>query len=136
MLRLGRLCERRDLEERAERFLSAHAEQFGRHPSAYAQSLIALDYALGEKSELVLCPGENGQSSDSMRDEVAGHFEPNLMIAECRPGNRQLAELLPLVEGKAARRDRTTAYLCRGQSCREPVTDREALARQLEEGRR
>ncbi len=71
-----------------------------------------------------------------MRAEVAGHFEPNLMIAEWRPGNRQLAELIPLAAEKVARRDRTTAYLCRGQSCLEPVTDREALARQLEEGRR
>ncbi|HKL48569.1 MAG TPA: thioredoxin domain-containing protein [Desulfuromonadales bacterium] len=135
MLRLGRLTSRPELEERGYQYLKAHAGQIERYPSAYTQYLIALDYASAEKSELVLRPGDLGMSADTIRQEIAGRFEPNMLIAESRPNNPQLDELVPLAKGKTAHNNRTTAYLCRKQGCREPVTELEALVRQLEEGR-
>ncbi|MFO7982121.1 MAG: thioredoxin domain-containing protein [Desulfuromonadales bacterium] len=135
MLRLGRLTSRQEMEERGYQYLRAHAGQIERYPSAYTQYLIALDYALAEKSELVLRPGEMGMSPDAIRLEVARRFDPNMLIAESRPNNPQLDDLVPLAQGKTAHKNRTTAYLCRKQVCREPVTELEALLQQLKDGR-
>jgi uncharacterized protein YyaL (SSP411 family) len=42
-----------------------------------------------------------------------------------------LASLLPFVGPMRMRESRATAYVCRAFTCREPVTDVEALAAQL-----
>jgi len=40
---------------------------------------------------------------------------------------------IPLLQGREAVGGKATAYVCRNYACELPVTDRAALARQLEE---
>jgi len=47
-------------------------------------------------------------------------------------GHREGAAGVPLLEGRAAIDGRATAYVCRNYACELPVTDRAALAKQLD----
>jgi uncharacterized protein YyaL (SSP411 family) len=47
------------------------------------------------------------------------------------PGLEAQAKLIPLLEGKVARKGRPTAYVCEQGLCKLPTTDPEVFARQL-----
>jgi hypothetical protein len=48
-------------------------------------------------------------------------------------GDAGSAAGIPLLEGREAVGGKPTAYVCRNYACELPVTDRAALARQLED---
>jgi len=47
-------------------------------------------------------------------------------------GHREAAAGVPLLEARAAVDGKPTAYVCRNYACELPVTDRAALAKQLD----
>jgi hypothetical protein len=47
-------------------------------------------------------------------------------------GHREAAAGMPLLEGRAAIDGKPTAYVCRHYTCELPVTERAALAKQLD----
>jgi len=66
--------------------------------------------------------------------EVFGRYLPNRVVTGMTSGDKAGAAGIPLLEGREAVGGKATAYVCRNYACELPVTDRAALARQLEEG--
>jgi hypothetical protein len=130
LLRLGRLCGDLQLEERGERLLALALPRIERAPAAYAQSLIALDYALGPKSEVVLTPSAEGALPEELLKVLRSTFLPRTLVLLDRPGDRQS---LPLLVGKTPQEGRPTAYLCRERTCLPPVTRGEELRELLKD---
>ena len=62
-------------------------------------------------------------------------FVPNHVIAVAGPDDERSRELVPLLRDRAAIDDRPTAYVCERFVCRLPVTEPDALAAQLTDGR-
>ncbi len=132
LLRLGRLTGDEAMVERGRTLLSGLLSTARRYPSAYAQQLIALDYALGPRVEIVLAPkGEN--LPEALLQEVRRRFLPGALLLVAPPRDRDLATLSPLVAGKEAQGGKDTAYLCRDSTCLAPTTDPEAFGRLLDE---
>jgi uncharacterized protein YyaL (SSP411 family) len=133
LLRLGRLTGNPAMESRGETLLAVGLEQVGRYPAAYAQWLIALDYALGPKTEVILVPGADGRPPQEFLTELRNSFLPRTLAIVYQAGDSRLEGLAPIVQGKSASGGAATAWVCREQSCLPPVTTAGELTRLLTE---
>jgi len=128
LLRIGRLTGRTALETRGEELLASGLGQVERYPTAYAQFLIALDFSLGPKTEIVLVPDAKGNPPQGMLAELRRRFLPRTLALLHRPEDIRLAGLSPLVEGKESVEGAAAAWVCLDQTCLPPVTTPEELA--------
>jgi hypothetical protein len=130
LLRLAVLTGGTSYESRALTALRPLADLLGRHPTAFGRFLCALDFHLGPKVEVALVT-PNGDVGP-LAAEVFGRFLPNRVVAGMIAGDADAAAGMPLLQGRALIDGKATAYVCRNYACELPVTDRAALARQLE----
>ncbi len=130
LLRLAVLTGEAAYESRALTALRPLADLLGRHPTAFGRFLCALDFHLGPKVEVALVTPDG--NAEPLAAEVFGRFLPNRVVAGMVAGDAGAAAGMPLLEGRAMIDGKTTAYVCRNYACELPVTDRAALARQLE----
>ncbi|HET9952236.1 MAG TPA: thioredoxin domain-containing protein [Candidatus Eisenbacteria bacterium] len=130
LLKLARFTGDSVHEGRAERLFRAFAKSAERVPSAHAQLLAALDFAIGPTREIVLAAERNDPRVAALLVAVRRPFVPNKVVL-LRPAagdGGPLRDLAPYVEGQTARDGAPTAYVCEGFACKEPVTDPAALA--------
>jgi uncharacterized protein len=130
LLRLAVLTGEASYESRALAALRPLADLLGRHPTAFGRFLCALDFHLGPKVEVALVTPHG--DAEPLAAEVFGRFLPNRVVAGMVAGDAEAAAGMPLLHGRALIDGKTTAYVCRNYACELPVTDRAALARQLE----
>ena len=132
LLRLGRMTGDAEMGARGEQVLRGHLGQVQQYPSGYAQFLIALDYALGPKTEIVIA--WNGkQFPHELLREIRSRFLPRTVVLLYRSDQPPSAPLATLTRGKEPLDGKPAAYLCRDRSCRKPVTDPQELASMLDE---
>ncbi len=131
LLRLAALTGEARYAEAAERAIALVASIAPRHPTAFAQWLIAIDLAIGPLDEVAVV-GEPGSATALALIETAfGRFRPRQVVAASGDGDTSAIALLhdrPLRDGAP------TAYVCRGFTCRLPVVTPEALREQLDAG--
>jgi len=113
----------------AERALATITPFTARYPTAFAQWLQAMDFALADVAEVAIV-GALGDPATEALLAVAGGFVPNRVVATASDGD---ASSVPLLHDRPRRDGKPTAYVCRGFACRQPVTDPDALAAQLAE---
>ena len=66
------------------------------------------------------------------RDVLRATYAPNKVVAVVAENEvAALANRLPLVKGKRARKGRTTAYVCERGVCQLPTSDADVFVRQL-----
>lgn len=111
----------------AQRALESVQPAMKSAPLGFAQWLSALEFALGQPKEIAIIgtPDE----ARTLLDVVFRNYHPNQVVAVRQPGN---ASPIPLLEGRTPLNGRATGYVCRNLTCQLPVTDADALARQLE----
>ena len=131
LLRLSELTGDGAWQARALGALRPLADLMTRHPSGFGRFLCALDFHLGPRVEIALIGGEDNGLAPLVA-EVFGRFLPNRVVAGMRTEDPHAAAGLPLLESRGTVDGRATAYVCRNYACELPVTDRAALARQLE----
>jgi uncharacterized protein YyaL (SSP411 family) len=121
LLRLGQLTGLERLTAAGEKLLRANLTRVEAYPHAYAQSLIALDFALGPGTEIVLAPGD-GEPPEAFLTPLRQRFAPATTVLLTPDGPAFPAGLAPAAAGKAAVDGHTTAWVCRDRSCLPPVT--------------
>jgi uncharacterized protein YyaL (SSP411 family) len=130
LLKLSRLTGDGGYEARAERLFRAFAGSVSRLPSAHAQLLIALDFAVGPSREIVVAADLGDPRLLGMMAVLRHRFVPNKVV-HLRPASGDggpLAALAPYVAGQTARDGAPTAFVCEHFACKEPVTDPDSLA--------
>jgi len=129
MLLLAEFSGRANLRERAEAALAALQEAFVRHPTAFGQWLAAVHLALEPVRQVALVGTPGDPALQQLLDVLWSTYRPNLVAAiSAFPPSPSAPALLadrPLRDGK------TTAYVCQGFVCLQPVTTPEELAAQL-----
>ncbi len=96
----------------------------GRHPSAFAQWLIAIDFALAPVVELAIIGDPDDPETRRLSAPARVGFRPYQVVAVGPDPN---ASAVPLLQGRFALNGRPTAFVCRGFACRQPVNEPEAL---------
>ena len=120
LLKLAAFTDNGNYRDLAEKALGLVADMAPRYPTAFARWLSAADFALGNvKQVAVLYEAQGGDTSDLIR-VVHSSFRPNTIVAASPyPPADEAPSLLkdrPLKDGK------TTAYVCEGFVCQNPVT--------------
>jgi uncharacterized protein YyaL (SSP411 family) len=133
----------------AEQALGVAAPFLARYPTAFAQWLTALDFALAPVREISIVAGgdmsdiANGAGvGDRPARDPAAHdpaapllavvrdgLRPHQVVAVGPPGGRDGAP--PLLHDRSLVDGHPAAYVCRGFACDLPVTSADDLRRQL-----
>jgi uncharacterized protein YyaL (SSP411 family) len=130
LLRLSLLTGNDDYRRRATAVLRLLADQIRRYPSAFGFALKALDFYLDSPLEAVMV-GASAPRLDHLLRTVWQTYLPNRVIAVCRQDYDQAEALVPLFIGRNTLETQPTAFICRANTCQEPVSTPEALAKQL-----
>ncbi len=125
LLKLGAFTGEGRYTDAAERTLKMVQPALGSAPTGFAQWLSALDFALGQPKEIAIVGGDDAQK---LLDVVFGEYRPNQVVAWARNVE---SSPIPLLEGRTPLRGRAAAYVCQNFVCQMPVTEPEALAKQL-----
>ena len=114
----------------AERAIRSVAPLAERYPSAFAQWLTAIDLSLADAIEVAIVGAPGEPATAALLEPVAQGYRPNQVLAASADPE---SSAVPLLHGRVALDGRPTAYVCRRFTCRLPVTDPDALRRQLED---
>ena len=132
LFRLAVLTGESRYEATALKALRPMADLMARYASGFGRFLCAFDFHLGPVIEIALIAPAAGDGLGSLVAEVFGRYLPNRVVTGMVTGDGPGAAGIPLLEGREAVGGKATAYVCRNYACELPVTDRAALARQLD----
>jgi uncharacterized protein YyaL (SSP411 family) len=123
LLRLAALSGERAFADRALGVIALFGEPAVTHPDSFAHLLRALDFHLAETREVALVGG----ALSTLEGVVRAAFRPNVVLA----GGPAGATEPPLLDARTEIGGEPAAYVCEGFVCNLPVTDPEALEREL-----
>ncbi len=123
LLRLGRITANPGLEEKAAQLGNAFSRSIWQAPWAYTQMMIALDFAFGPTSEVVISGDAGADDTKAMLAVLRKEFIPGKVVI-LRPGeDSEIISLAEYARYLTRSAGRTTAYVCRNYSCKLPVTE-------------
>jgi uncharacterized protein YyaL (SSP411 family) len=125
LLRLGRMTADPDLEEKAARLGSTFSGNVRQLPSAHAQLMVALDFAVGPSYEVVVAGKTQAKDTRDMLRALRTRFLPNKVVV-LNPDEREspeIAELAPFIKNQSSTGGRATGYVCMNYNCKLPTTD-------------
>jgi uncharacterized protein YyaL (SSP411 family) len=125
MLRLGRMTTNTELLDMAWQTGSAFFGTVKQSPAAYAQLMVALDFAFGPSYEVVVAGHPQAEDTKEMLRNLNAHFIPNKVVI-FRPTDEEPAEIAGIAEftkDLTAIEGTATAYVCLHNTCELPTTD-------------
>ncbi|MBX2800557.1 MAG: DUF255 domain-containing protein [Myxococcales bacterium] len=131
-LRLGRLCGREDLLEKAERISLTAQQLLGQAARALGPEALAGSWLADGGLEVAIIGDPEAEATRALVAELRSHVLP---FAVTYVGAEPDVARMPWLEGKTAIDGVPTAFVCEGYTCRLPVRDVAGLSAQLEEGR-
>jgi uncharacterized protein YyaL (SSP411 family) len=129
LLRLALLLDREDHRARAEAVLEGLSGAMEQIPGAFGRAISALDFHLGKPREVAIIGEPDSEDTKALVDAVYSTYLPNRVIAQASADEAESS--IPLLEGKAMRDGRATAYVCEGYACQAPTAEAAELSRQL-----
>ncbi|MBI3128706.1 MAG: thioredoxin domain-containing protein [Candidatus Tectomicrobia bacterium] len=137
LLRLGKLTGEERFAEAGEGAIRAFGEYLEKAPAAFHMMLVALDFRLDTPVEIAVVGDPAAPDTREALRAVDAQFVPNKVLAFLPARDGAEAEAaVPLLRGKTAPNGAATVYLCENFTCREPLTDPEAVRRALGGGKR
>ncbi len=128
LLKLAALSGEARYAEAAEAALRSLQPVLAQHPTAFAQWLVALAFAVAQPREIALVGDLADPATGALLEAACAGFQPFQVVALKPPGNESP---VPLLAGREALHGRPTAYVCFNFACRLPVTDPQALRDQM-----
>jgi uncharacterized protein YyaL (SSP411 family) len=123
LLKLGRLTMSHDFAERGSRILESFSSQLERSPASSSAMLMALDFSLGPRREIVIAGDSKAGDTQQMLRLVRSKFLPNAVVLLHDQDNADPAihQIVPFLKHQVALNGGATAYVCEDYACREPV---------------
>ena len=101
-------------------------------PEAVGHWLGALDFHLSSPPEIAVIGPREEEATRALLDCIYKSYLPNKVLAGYNPLDADSYPDIPLLEDKDMRNGSPTAFVCHNYVCQLPVTEPEALAKQLE----
>jgi uncharacterized protein YyaL (SSP411 family) len=127
LLRLAKLCDRRDFAAVAEETLRGYREVMAEHPAASGQMLVALDFHLGPVQEVAVIGKPGDRETTKVLAAVRGAFRPNQVVAFHDPATGSPPEFIPLLKDRPTVDGKVTTYLCENFVCKAPLVGADAV---------
>jgi uncharacterized protein YyaL (SSP411 family) len=97
-------------------------------PTAFAQWLCALDFALSRPREIAIVGNIQSADTQALLNIVYDGYRPNQIVAVASPDR---ASAIPLLADRSTIGRQATAYVCQHFTCQQPITELAALRQQL-----
>jgi uncharacterized protein YyaL (SSP411 family) len=125
LLRLAHITGRAEFREAAGRALNALMPKMSSQPVAVPQMLVALDYSLAPKREIVIAGDPSAGATQAFLCELRGRFLPNTvtLLIDSDKTRAKLAEFFPAAGSMRPIDGQPTAYVCRNYACELPTTE-------------
>ena len=133
LLRLGRLSDDREFEDKAEAMLNGFYAQVEASPTAHTQWLSALDFKAGPSYEIVLVGDREAADLKTLLRTLDRSFVPNKVVL-LKTKMRLPADAPSFLLDKVKINQRATVYVCQNRACRLPTNDPAVFAAQLKAG--
>jgi uncharacterized protein YyaL (SSP411 family) len=135
LLRLARLTGDSEYEDKASHIIRTFSHVIFETPAAYTMLMVALDFALGPSSEVVIVGKPRSSDTEELLEALRRSFIPNkvVMFQSEEEGDHDISRLagftkdLHTIEGKA------TVYVCKDFHCDFPTTDSQQMLTLLNE---
>jgi hypothetical protein len=133
LLRLYELTTDESYRRRAERALTAMGGILERAPGAASEALLALDFYLDSAKEIVIVTRKSRAEAEPLLATLRTAYVPNRVLLVAPEGEplKELARVVPLVEGKTSGTGQAMAYVCRRGVCDLPTTDPSVFEKQI-----
>ncbi|HOX40091.1 MAG TPA: thioredoxin domain-containing protein [Candidatus Brocadiia bacterium] len=130
LLKLSRMTGLTELESLARQTAKAFADRISRFPIAHTQFLQAVDFAIGPSVEVVIVRGDGGADAKDFINALRDSYIPEMsVLVKSSAGGGELAAISPFTSAMKSIGGKTTAHVCRGFVCAQPVTDPAAMIR-------
>jgi uncharacterized protein YyaL (SSP411 family) len=129
LLKLAALSGETRYAQVAEAALSSVQPALAQYPTAFAQWLTALTYAVGEPREVAVVGAPDEPATQALLEVVRAGFRPFQVVALKAPDTHSP---VPLLVGRELVQGQPAAYVCQHFACHLPVTEPDALRAQLE----
>jgi len=115
--------------DRAKQMITGNLGMIKRYPSAFAQWLCAIDFALGPVHEVAILGDPTESDTQALLETLRKRYHPRMVVAQSTypppPGSPALLMERPLLNGSP------TAYVCRGFVCQRPANTPGEMLSQL-----
>ncbi len=129
LLTLAHLSGDEGRRARAEQALGRLGARLGQSARVVPLMMCALSAYHADSQQIVVVGRRGADDTERLWRVIGSHYLPFAVAIPIEPGAPQeaLGARLPFVGPMTMREGRATAYVCRDFTCREPVTDPEAL---------
>jgi hypothetical protein len=129
LMRLARMTERPDFEDRAQELVDVAAGQMQQQPSGFTALLVGLDFALGPAQEVVVAGIPNREDTQAMIQKLHATFAPRtvVLLRQTQQDEPLITRYAPFTREQRALEGQATAYVCEHFQCEAPTTDPAAL---------
>jgi len=124
LLKLGKITDRKDFTEAAEKSLRLFSNRLQQTPQAVPYMLQALDFSLEEPRRAVIACEAPSPPASRLLHAIHSVYQPNKVVLGNTGGVEPFAKTLPAKGGPVV-------YLCTGVSCQPPTNDAEKLRAML-----
>jgi uncharacterized protein YyaL (SSP411 family) len=125
LIRLAQTTNDSKLRERAERTLTAYAEQMKNQSGAVPQMLCALDASLSKGKQVVIAGKREAADTAALLREVHARLIPNklVLLADGGEGQAWLGQKLEFIKTAAPMDGKAAAFVCEDFVCQLPTND-------------
>ncbi len=134
LLRLSEFTGRKELREMAETTLEGMTADLKASPTAFPQSLTALEFLLSSPMEIAVAGPPKSEETLALIRAVATPFVPNKVVALTWEKAGKMAAPLPFLERKTSLAGKPAVYICRNYTCQRPLTDPVEVGKTLRSG--
>ncbi|MCE5186803.1 MAG: thioredoxin domain-containing protein [Planctomycetaceae bacterium] len=125
LMKLSALTSRASYFEHARKTLSAFAADMQEHGSAMGQMLIAADFYIGPRQEIVIAGPWHDPAAAAFIHCLSGHFLPRAvrMLKTATSRDSLLNEINPSLRNLGLLNNVPAVYICQNYTCQTPVAN-------------
>ena len=125
LLRLGQATMEPKFIDHASKTLQCFSGQLRQSPTSLTYMLMALDFHLGPRQEIVIAGDSNADDTKQMLKAVRSRFLPNavVLLHQTGPDGKAIKKIIPFLAGQKPIDEKATAYVCENYVCKQPIND-------------
>ncbi|MCA9400335.1 MAG: thioredoxin domain-containing protein [Candidatus Omnitrophica bacterium] len=134
--RIWHLTQKEPFEEVFKKLNAFYQPMLAQHPHMYAGFLLAADYVVNPKNEII-CLSNDTSSLTEISRSYFSHFLPRTFFyapsADSQNQDDDFNHHFPHMEGKGMQGERVCIYVCSGRACQQPLLDHKAFPSKLDD---
>jgi uncharacterized protein YyaL (SSP411 family) len=125
LLRLGQATMEPKFIDHASKALETFSVQLQQSPTSLTYMLLAVDFLLGPRQEIVIAGDANADDTRKMLKSVRSRFLPNavVLLHQTGPAGEAIEKIVPFLAGQKPIDAKATAYVCENYVCKQPIND-------------